>query len=317
MPARRSRILLGSTLSAFALIAPSSASLATSAAPLGGSPAECIEAPSSADVTPNSPASGDGNDLTAAAADAVESSTDARLAILPRETATATNAVQIKVRFHLFHDAQTNHAWVTRPQAEDQITRMNRTFNGHWGGANTRFSFVLDSLERIPLGSAVVQSYSDRSKSLSRNNRSGGKQVLNIWSADITDYAGYATFPWDQPSASDLDGVWLDFRSFPGVTADGRDGDSGPHEAGHWLGLYHTHQGGCTGEDGDKVSDTPRSNLDEFFECSPGDTRDSCGGQPGNDKIDNIMSYADDACRDQFTPGQSSRMSRKWNAWRA
>lgn len=316
MGQRTNRLLLASALSAVGFVASSSLSLATGATSLAAPAEECADGHSHADAPGGgSWFGGDGGEMSEAEVAAAESATDARLAIMPRETAGATNAVQIKVRFHLFHDVDNNHAWVTRAQVEDQITRMNRTFNGAFGGANTRFSFVLDSMERIGLQNAVVEDFSDRADNLARNNRSGGKQVLNIWSADITN-AGYATYPWDQPSAPDLDGVWLDFGSFPGVSAGGRDGDSGPHEAGHWLGLYHTHQGGCTGNDGDRVGDTPRSNLDEFFDCSPGQSFDSCPGQPGNDKVDNIMSYAHDACRDQFTPGQSSRMSKKWNAWR-
>jgi hypothetical protein len=78
------------------------------------------------------------------------------------------------------------------------------------------------------------------------------------------------------------------------------------HEVGHWLGLYHTFQGGCFG--GDLCADTPAISGPNYT-CV---VSNSCAAA-GNDMIQNYMDYTPDACMDTFTQNQKDRVTAVMN----
>ena len=89
------------------------------------------------------------------------------------------------------------------------------------------------------------------------------------------------------------------------------------HEVGHYLGLYHTFEGGCLNDDclanGDRVCDTPPDQSTAAVPCNamPNScTTDTDSGfstdQP--DMFQNYMDYGDWDCYSMFTEGQRERM---------
>jgi hypothetical protein len=81
------------------------------------------------------------------------------------------------------------------------------------------------------------------------------------------------------------------------------------HEAGHYFGLFHTFQDGCT-EDNDLVSDTGPE-MQAYFGCpAKGDEEAiSSGCKKGQiAPIHNFMDYSDDRCMCMFTANQITRI---------
>ncbi|OCK79132.1 hypothetical protein K432DRAFT_426759 [Lepidopterella palustris CBS 459.81] len=91
------------------------------------------------------------------------------------------------------------------------------------------------------------------------------------------------------------------------------------HEIGHWFGLLHVFEGGCTGTD--YCDDTnAQAGPSYAHEATAGDLNscpagDSCPDQPGLDNVFNFMDYTD--CAHKFTPCQGGRMITTFNNYRA
>ncbi|RYU12398.1 zinc metalloprotease [Nocardioides iriomotensis] len=218
-------------------------------------------------------------------------------------------AGNIPVYVHVMADANGNGD-VTDTQIAQQIQVLNKTYGGQESGSasNTGFTFTLAGTDRY----YNTQWHQDKSSSTYRSQtRLGGANALNIWLVDFA-YLGIATFPWDYSRNGAVDGIRVHYASLPGGSiANYNLGETATHEAGHWLGLYHTFQGGCTSTN-DEVSDTPAQSS-ATSGCPTG--RDSCS-LPGLDPIHNYMDYSYDSCYYEFTAGQTTRMQQMFGAYR-
>jgi len=230
--------------------------------------------------------------------------------------AAGVTKVTIPVAFHVIMRGDSYaEGNVPLSHIQAQIDVLNDSFSGRTGGTRTPFRFELVSVDRtVNPGWFNLGPGTGGERAMKTALRVGGPGTLNVYSAKLTQWLlGWATFPWEYTTAPEMDGVVLLFSSLPGGTAAPyNEGDTATHEVGHWVGLYHTFQGGCTGA-GDLVADTPEE-ASPAFGCPVG--RDTCTA-PGLDPTENFMDYTDDDCMYAFTSGQSVRAAEAWTAYRA
>jgi hypothetical protein len=218
--------------------------------------------------------------------------------------------VDIAVWFHVIHDGETGKL------SSSDIRKQVDTLNASYGGAGWTFRLAGTTYsDNADWFSGIDQAAVEAE--VKSALRQGGAGTLNIYSARPGGgLLGWATFPWWYEDSPTDDGVVILYSSIPGGAAEPyNEGDTAVHEVGHWLGLYHTFQGGCS-TSGDQVSDTP-AERSPAFGCPIG--RDSCKGPrfPGEDPIFNFMDYTDDSCMFEFTIDQDIRMEAAWTAYRS
>ena len=166
------------------------------------------------------------------------------------------------------------------------------------------------------------------------------ERYLNIWLVSEiyslamgNAVAGYATLPYAHGLPED--GIVNEARWF-GANADYSKVHI--HEAGHYLGLYHTFEAGCSNADctmeGDLVCDTPPDQSTNALLCS--DAENSCDSDDDDnsennpfrstalgglgdqfDLIENYMDYGSQSCQTHFSAGQIERMQVALNEQRA
>lgn len=251
-------------------------------------------------------------DLPLATQLAVQKMLDSR----PRTLAPVAGSVTIPVYWHVINKG-TGIANGDIPQSwiDAQINVLNAAYAGNTGGAVTSFKFVLAGVTRTTNRkwfTAVINSIAERD--MKNALHQGSADDLNFYTNGMgQNLLGWATFPNEYSTRPSMDGVVCHYATLPGGNyAPYNLGDTATHEVGHWLGLYHTFQGGCA-EPGDGVADTP-AEASAASGCPTG--RNTCAAA-GLDPITNFMDYTTDSCMFLFSGGQADRMDGMWNSYRA
>jgi hypothetical protein len=248
-------------------------------------------------------------DLTQEEFEAAEAQRETILKTMPL-TEMATGGT-INVYVHVI--TNSTHGNIPDSQINSQISVLNAAYKaGGW-------KFVLAAKDVTANDSwYTMQPGTPAEKNCKEALRRGKAADLNLYTANIGGgLLGWATFPKDYTKEPLMDGVVVLSTSLPGGSAKNYDeGDTGTHEVGHWMGLYHTFQGGCREVGGgDGVADTP-AEKEANYGCPP-ETTNTCNDSQGNDPIHNFMDYVYDKCMWEFTKGQYSRAQSEWSAYRA
>ncbi len=221
----------------------------------------------------------------------------------------STPIVTICVKFNVFANDDGSNPAATQADVDAQMVQLNSDY------LPSRIQF--EATTEI-INDTTYRQFSDSEefamKSLYADNPGG---QLNVYVVNIlAGYLGVGTFVWDPSATGTQGGIIVDDNWF------GAGQKTLTHEAGHNLGLWHTHHGvsqvpncsscyeradGVNGDTtGDFAADTAPTPTN--FSCGPPGGTDPCSGVGwGPTDPQNYMGYATDSCYTKFSPQQFGR----------
>src|SRR5215213_9237403 len=202
-----------------------------------------------------------------------------------------SGSVTVPVYFHVVNKGKgVENGDVSMSMLRAQVDVLNASYAGATGGADTPYRFVLAGVDRT---TNLAWFNAGPDTKVEREMKSalhvGNAAVLNFYTNNAGGFLlGWATFPSWYANDPLMDGVVCLYSSLPGGSeVPYNEGDTGTHEVGHWLGLFHTFQNACSIYN-DYVADTPAERA-PAFRCPTG--RDTCTSAPGVDPTENFMDY--------------------------
>lgn len=222
--------------------------------------------------------------------------------------AEATLRVTIPVRF--IHIVAGSEGVISTQQREQQISVMNDAY----AGAGITFTYDEGEVAEIdnPAFFTMGHKSAAERQCKSQHQALDPERGLNFYTARPGGgLLGWATFPHEMNGDPVMDGVVMLDGTLPGgASANFNQGKTAVHEVGHWLGLFHTFQGGCF-PPGDEVADTPAHIGPNYGKPADADQpHNRCPSEPDSAlcPIHNYMNYVDDDWMTEFTDGQIERI---------
>jgi len=246
------------------------------------------------------------------------------------KTQRTSGIVTLPVVVHIIHNNGSEN--ISDAQVFQGIQHLNEAYanSGYYDpadGVNTQIQFCM--AQRDPANNATngitrdISSYTvmggpdyySDDQNVKNIDRWNPLCYINIWIVKSipTSVVGYAYLP--SAHGSNVDGIIIEAAYFGSSYANDV---VAAHEMGHYLGLYHTFEGGCTNNDctadGDKVCDTPPDQSTAGISCSS--SANSCStdmlsgfATDQNDLTQDYMDYGNFNCMKVFTgPGRSHEL---------
>jgi hypothetical protein len=235
---------------------------------------------------------------------------------------------EIPVVFHVIQDT-SGEGFLDAATIQDQIDVLNEDFQAIAGtpggpGTNARVSFRLATTDPAGNPTSGITYSMDDNWFLDEGNYWAPlawdtSRYLNIYTNAVPCCYGYVSgFPSQGIAGQAFDRVVLWWEAVGREPTAGwplNMGRTATHEIGHYLGLYHTFEGGCGSASacystGDLICDTDRE-ASPTLGCPS--SKVTCGAP---DPIHNYMDYTDDPCLWEFTPEQVNRVRCTLVNWR-